>query len=251
VSASSVTYLGAFGGGIISFASPCVLPLVPAYLSIVTGLDVSEVQSGAREHLGRVARDTALFVAGFSAVFILLGLSATTVGRAVFRNKVVLTRASGVVVVAMALFLLGSLVLRSPWLYQERRFHPDLSRFGLFAAPVAGAAFGFGWTPCLGPVLASVLAVASTQQQAAQGAALLGIYSLGLGVPFLVTGLAFGRVAGAFRWVKRHFTGLTATSAAALGGFGILLIMNRLVWVTSEMQRALNLVGLHRLIYLG
>jgi cytochrome c-type biogenesis protein len=217
----------------------------------VTGLDVSEVASGTREHLGRIARDTALFVAGFSAVFILLGLSATTVGQGVLRNKLILTRVSGVVVVAMAMFLLGSLVLRSPWLYQERRFHPHLSRFGLFAAPIAGAAFGFGWTPCFGPVLAAVLAVASTQQRAAQGAALLGFYSLGLGVPFLVTGLAFGRVAGAFRWVKGHFTGLTAVSAAALGGFGILLILNRLAWVTTEVQQALNLVGLHRFINLG
>jgi cytochrome c-type biogenesis protein len=251
VSAGSVTYLGAFGAGVVSFASPCVLPLVPAYLSIVTGLDVSEIQHGAREHLGRVARDTALFVAGFSAVFILLGLSATAVGRTVFRNKVVLTRVSGAVVVAMALFLLGSLVLRSPWLYQERRFHPSPSRLGPFAAPVAGAAFGFGWTPCVGPVLTSVLAVAGTQRKVGQGAALLGVYSLGLGVPFLVTGLAFGRLAGAFRWVKQHFTALSATSAVALAGFGVLLILNRLAWVTSEVQRALDLVGLHRLVNLG
>jgi len=251
VSAGGVTYLGAFGGGVVSFASPCVLPLVPAYLSIVTGLDVSEVQRGAGEHLSRVARDTVMFVAGFSAVFILLGLSATTVGRTLFRNKIVLTRVSGVVVVTMALFLLGSLVLRSPWLYQERRFHPALSRFGPFTAPVAGAAFGFGWTPCIGPVLASVLAVASTQQKAAQGAVLLGVYSLGLGVPFLATGLAFGRLAGAFRWVKQHFTALTATSATALAGFGVLLILNRLAWVTTEVQQALDLVGLHRLINLG
>ena len=251
MSPANVTYLAAFGGGVVSFASPCVLPLVPAYLSIVTGLDVSEVQQGAREHLVRVARDTGLFVVGFSAVFVLLGLSATTVGRTVFRNKVVITRASGVVVVAMALFVLGSLVLRSPWLYQEKRFHPSPSRFGPLAAPIAGAAFAFGWTPCIGPVLTSVLAIASTQQKAAEGAALLGLYSLGLGVPFLATGLAFGRLAGAFGWVKTHFTVLTATAAAALAGFGVLLTLNRLAWVTSQLQRGLDLVGLHRLITLG
>ena len=251
MSPANVTYLAAFGGGVVSFASPCVLPLVPAYLSIVTGLDVAEVRQGTREHLLRVARDTGLFVAGFSAVFVLLGLSATTVGRTVFRNKVALTRASGVVVVAMALFLLSSLVLRSPWLYQEKRFHPSPSRFGPLAAPVAGAAFAFGWTPCIGPVLTSVLAVASTQRKAAQGAALLGLYSLGLGVPFLATGLAFGRLAGAFGWVKTHFTVLTATAATALAGFGVLLTLNRLAWVTSQLQRGLDLVGLHRLITLG
>jgi cytochrome c-type biogenesis protein len=248
---SSVTYLGAFAGGVVSFASPCVLPLVPAYLSIVTGLDVAEVRHGARDHLARVARDTGLFVAGFSTVFVVLGLSATAVGRMVFRNKVTLTRVSGVVVVAMALFLLGSLVLRSPWLYQEKRFRPSPYRFGYFAAPLAGAAFGFGWTPCIGPVLTSVLAVASTQQKAGEGAALLGVYSLGLGVPFLATGLAFGRLAGAFGWVKGHFTVLTATAAGALAGFGVLLTLNRLAWVTSELQQGLDLVGLHRLITLG
>jgi cytochrome c-type biogenesis protein len=251
MSTVNVTYLAAFGGGVVSFASPCVLPLVPAYLSIVTGLQASEVEHGARQHLAGVARDTGLFVIGFSAVFVMLGLSATTVGRTVFRNKVTLTRASGVVIVAMALFLLGSVVLRSPWLYQERRFHPSPSRFGPFAAPIAGAAFAFGWTPCIGPVLTSVLAVASTEQRAAQGAALLGIYSLGLGVPFLATGLAFGRLAGAFGWVKEHFALLTAAAAGALAGFGVLLTLNRLAWVTSELQHGLDLVGLHRLTTLG
>jgi cytochrome c-type biogenesis protein len=100
-------------------------------------------------------------------------------------------------------------------------------------------------------VLSSVLAVAGTQHHAAQGAALLAVYSLGLGVPFLATGLAFGRLAGVFRWVKQHFTVLTATSAIALGGFGFLLILNRLAWVTTEVQQALDMVGLHRLINLG
>jgi cytochrome c-type biogenesis protein len=251
MSTPNVTYLTAFGGGVVSFASPCVLPLVPAYLAILTGLDVSEVRQGTRERLGRIARDTGLFVAGFSAVFVVLGLSATAVGRMVFRSKVTLTRASGVVVVAMAMFLLSSLVLRSPWLYQEKRFHPIPSRFGPFAPPIAGAAFGFGWTPCIGPVLSSVLAVASTQQKAVQGAALLAVYSLGLGVPFLATGLAFGRLAGAFEWVKAHFTALTATAAVALAGFGVLLTLNRLAWVTSELQRTLDLLGLHRLVTLG
>ncbi len=163
---TDVGYLAAFAGGVVSFASPCVLPIVPAYLSIITGLDVAELQHGTRRHLFTIARDTALFVAGFSAVFILLGVSATTIGGAVFRNQARLTRVSGLAVLTMALFLAGSLVLRSPWLYQEKRFHPNLSRFGPFAAPVAGAAFGFGWTPCIGPVLGSVLAVAAAQHNA-------------------------------------------------------------------------------------
>ena len=251
MSSEGVTYAAAFGGGVVSFLSPCVLPIVPAYLSMVTGLEVSEVQAGAGRQLGRIARDTALFVAGFSLVFILLGLSATAVGQAVFRNHLLLTRVSGVVVLAMALFLAGSLVLRLPWLYQERRFHPALSRFGPFAAPVAGMAFGFGWTPCIGPVLGSVLAVAGASGKAWEGGSLLGAYSLGLGIPFLAAGLALGRLAGAFRWVKRHFTAITLASALVMAFFGVLLVLNRLVWVTTQVQDALRAVGLARLIRLG
>lgn len=247
----SVTALAAFGGGLVSFLSPCVLPIVPAYLSIIAGLDITKAHEGGRRQMAGVARDTGLFVAGFSAVFILLGLSATTIGRTVFRNQLVLTRVSGLLVLAMSLFLIASLVLKSAWLYQERRLHPDLSRFGPFAAPIAGAAFGFGWTPCIGPVLGSVLAVAATQGNPTRGAALLAIYSAGLGIPFLLTGLAFARLGGAFRWVKRHYTGLTIASAASLAFFGILLTFNRLVWVTSQLQQALEAVGLGRLVDLG
>lgn len=247
----SVTYLVAFGGGVVSFLSPCVLPIVPAYLSVITGLDITKTRDGTRHQMVRVARDTGLFIVGFSVVFILLGLSATTVGRTVFRNQLVLTRVSGLVVLAMALFLIGSLIVRAPWLYRERRFHPDLSRFGPFAAPVAGAAFGFGWTPCIGPVLSSVLAVAATRGDPARGATLLGFYSAGLGIPFMVTGLAFARVSGGFSWVKRHFTAITMASAVSLAFFGILLTSNRLVWVTSRLQQALDAVGLERLVNLG
>ncbi|MBA2609353.1 MAG: sulfite exporter TauE/SafE family protein [Actinobacteria bacterium] len=248
---TDVGYLAAFGGGVVSFASPCVLPIVPGYLSIITGLDIAELQDGSRRHLITITRDTGLFVAGFSIVFILLGVSATTFGAVIFRNHALLTRVSGLAVLTMALFLAGSLVLRSPWLYQEKRFHPSPSRLGPFAAPIAGAAFGFGWTPCIGPVLGSVLAVAATQHDAGRGAALLAAYSVGLGLPFLATGLAFGRLTGAFGWVKRHFTAITAASSASLAFFGVLLTLNRLTWLTSQLQALLRHVGLERLVFLG
>ncbi|MGD9798170.1 MAG: cytochrome c biogenesis CcdA family protein [Microbacteriaceae bacterium] len=250
MNSDSVSYVAAFGGGLVSFLSPCVLPLVPAYLSIITGLDVTE-PGDVRHRWVKVARDTGLFILGFGSVFVLLGLSATSIGRVLFRNQVVLTRVSGLVVVAMALFILGSLVLRSPWLYQEKRFHPDLSRFGPFAAPVAGVAFGFGWTPCIGPVLTSILALAASGGDAGQGAALLAVYSAGLGVPFLATGLAFSRLAGALAWVKRHFTAVTVASAGSLAFFGVLLVLDRLVWMTARLQEALDAVGLDRLVELG
>jgi len=247
---SDVGYLAAFAGGVVSFLSPCVLPIVPAYLAIITGLDVEQLRDAQRP-LARIARDTLLFIAGFSAVFVGLGLSATTIGQALFRNQSLLTRVSGVVVLVMALFMLASLFLNAPWLYQERRFHPRLSRFGPFAAPVAGVAFGFGWTPCIGPVLTSILAVAASQGDAAKGATLLAVYSAGLGLPFLVTGLAFGQLAGALGWVKRHVRGLTASSSFALASFGVLLVMDRLVWLTGKLQQALDAVGLGGLVELG
>lgn len=246
----SVGYLAAFGGGLVSFASPCVLPIVPAYLSVITGLDISGV-TGERPRLARIARDTGLFVSGFTLVFVLLGLTASALGQAVVHNHLVLTRVLGVVVIVMGLYLAGTLVLRLPALYGEARLHVAPSRLGPLAAPVAGAAFGFGWTPCIGPVLASVLSVAATRGSVAQGTGLLLAYALGLAVPFLAAGLAFGRLAGALGWVRRHFRALTLGSALLIVGFGVLLTVNRLTWVTTELETGLRHVGLARLVNLG
>ncbi len=246
-----ISYFAAFGGGLVSFLSPCVLPLVPAYLSIVTGLEVAELREGGRHHMVRIARDTGMFIAGFTTVFILLGLSATAIGKTLVRNQATLTRISGLIVLAMALFLAASLVVRAPWLYGEKRFHPSASRFGPFAAPVAGAAFAFGWTPCIGPVLGSVLALAATRGEALHGASLLAVYSLGLGVPFMLAGLAFGRLTGAFGFMKAHFTAISVVSALSLAFFGILLTFNRLTWVTSQLQSAMQAIGLDPFVNLG
>ncbi len=248
---TDVSVLAAFTGGVVSFASPCVLPLVPAYLSVVTGLGTSTIRDGGRARLGRVLATAGGFVAGFTVVFVALGLSITAVGQALSTNRVTITRISGLVVLSMALFLAGSLVLRAPWLYQEKRWHPALDKFGPLAAPVAGVAFGFGWTPCIGPVLTSVLAVAAASGQAAHGGALLLAYSAGLAVPFLAAALALDRISGAFGFVKRHFTALTAASAALLGVFGVLLALNRMQLVTTLVQNALSAVGLGGLLRLG
>lgn len=246
-----VGYVAAFGGGVISFVSPCVLPVVPGYLSVVTGLDFATSEDGARRHVGRIVRETCLFILGFSVVFVLLELTATSLGGALFRNHVLLTRISGGIVVVMALFLAGSLAGRAPWLYREARFHPDLSRFGPFAAPVAGAAFGFGWTPCLGPILASILAVAETTHGTAEGAGLLVAYSLGLGVPFLAVGIAFSRLAGTISWLRRHSRGIMLVSVTLLGLFGVLLLFNQLTWVTTQLEALMRAIGLGRLVSAG
>jgi cytochrome c-type biogenesis protein len=248
---SVFAYLAAFGGGVISFLSPCVLPLVPAYLSMVTGLDLSELEAGSAKQTRRVIRTTSLFVLGFGAVFVLLGLSVSSAGQLLRDHQDTLTRISGAFLLAMGIFLLGSLFLRAPWLYQEKRFHPQLGRFGDAAPIVAGAAFGFGWSPCIGPILGSILAIAGTQDRIWSGATLLVAYTIGLGVPFLVTGLALGRVSGALRWVKRHYPLLVGTSAAVLIGFGLILMFDQLTRVTSEMQQALDGTPLEWVVELG
>lgn len=248
---ASVSYLAAFGGGVVSFVSPCVLPVVPAYLSMVTGLDITESDGGGRHHLGRVVRDTLLFIAGFGLVFVLLGIGATAIGGTLVHHKVLLTRISGVLVLVMAAFLAGSFVLRTPGLYREFRFHVSPSRFGPVAAPLAGVAFGFGWTPCIGPVLSAVLIVAGTERGIGQGALLLAFYAAGLGVPFLIVGCGFSRVAGALRFVRRHLNVVTLASASLLGFFGILLVLDQFSWLTNELEVAMRAVGLGSLITVG
>jgi cytochrome c-type biogenesis protein len=151
----------------------------------------------------------------------------------------------------MAVFMVGSMYLQAPWLYQEARFAPDLGRFGTAAPTVAGAAFGFGWTPCIGPVLASILAVAASSGRVTQGGTLLAVYSLGLGVPFLITGLLFGRMTGAFAAVTRHFTAIVTVSALMLGVVGTVLLFDKLPWLTAQLSDILRDVGLGRLVNLG
>ncbi len=230
-----IGYLAAFGGGLVSFASPCVLPILPVVLSVVTGTDLTTVTE-TRGRLGKVARDTSLFVAGFSVVFVLVGLSATAVGQAITHDKQLLTRISGIVLLVMAALLAGGVLLGLPGIGREARLHPDLSRFGPFAAPIAGAAFGFAWTPCTTPVLASVLAVAASGADMAHSAGLLVAYSLGLGLPCLALSLAFGRLAGALAFARRHAAAITATATLAMAGYGVLLVLDRLSWITTHLQ---------------
>lgn len=249
--AAPVGFLAAFGGGVISFISPCVLPVVPGYLSLVTGLDFYATSEPKTRHIGHIVRETGFFICGFGVIFVLLGLTATTIGSTLNGHLVLLTRISGGVVLAMALFLAGSLLGKAPWLYREARFHPDLSRFGPLAAPIAGMAFGFGWTPCLGPILASILAFSATTHGTAEGAGLLAAYTLGLGVPFLVVGLAFNRATAALAWLRRRSTGIMLVSITLLGLFGVLLVADRLTWVTTELEALMRAIGLGGLVTVG
>jgi len=178
-----------------------------------------------------------LFVLGFGTVFVLLGLSASALGRSVVRQQTLLIRVSGLVIVVMSLFMFATLLTNSPGLYREWRAHPRLGRLGPFAAPVAGAAFAFGWTPCVGPILASVLALSSQQDRVGSAAVLLSVYSLGLGAPFLAVALFFDRLRAPLAWLRHHGRAVTVLSASMLMVLGYLLILDRLSLVTSIAQR--------------
>jgi cytochrome c-type biogenesis protein len=250
-SVSPLAYVLAFGGGVISFLSPCVLPLVPGYLSLVTGLDLVTLREGSRRYQGEIALTTGLFIFGFGTVFVLLGLSASAIGGTLVDHQDLLTRLSGAMMLGFALFLAGSVFLRAPWLYGELRFHPSVARYGRAAPVVAGAAFAFGWTPCLGPVLGSILTIAADAHRAWAGATLLAAYTLGLGLPFLVCGLALGRLTGALTWVKRHLPAIVVLSAVVVGIFGVLLLFNRLSRANAELTNVLDAVHLSWLVNLG
>jgi cytochrome c-type biogenesis protein len=219
--------------GVISFSSPCCLPLIPGYLSYISGLPVSDL--GRREARAVTLRAALLFVAGFTAVFTALGVSFTLVGGALLRNVPVIVRAGGVVIILMGLAMMG--VLWIPFLYRERRL--DLTRIpsGPKAAFALGMAFAFGWVPCIGPVLATILATAAATQTVAWGAVLLILYSLGLGFPFIVLALGFQHARGSLDWLKRHGRRIEIAGGAMLVGIGVLFVTGAWQQFFTPLQR--------------
>lgn len=216
----------AVGAGVISFSSPCSLPLIPAYLSYVSALPVSEL--GQREARAVTLRAAVLFVAGFTTVFTALGVSSALVGTLLQRNLPLIIRVAGVAIILMGLAMVG--LLRIPFLYRERRF--DLARLprGPGAAFPFGMAFAFGWVPCIGPVLATILFTAASTKTVAWGAILLMLYSAGLGLPFIVLALAFDRARGSLDWLRRHGRRIEFAGGLMLVAVGVLFVSGR--WVT-------------------
>ena len=250
---SNLYLLTAFGGGVISFLSPCVLPMVPGYLSLVTGLSVGEIQEGNNPHyLKRIAINTGMFVLGFTVVFVLLGLLTTSLGNALFTNQETLTRISGGLVLLMACYLAGSQILTTPSLYQEVRFHPHLERFGPVAAPVAGAAFGLGWQPCIGPVLGAVLGFAAVGDNIARAPRCSSSPTRsGSGCRSSWSGLAMGKLTRTLNWFKRHSRAITFVSAGILAIFGIILLTDQLQPVTARIIEGLRDNGFSWLVDAG
>ncbi len=186
------TVYGALIAGIISFISPCVLPLVPAYLSFLAGVGVEKMRGGIDQDLRmRVMLAAAGFVLGFSTVFILMGVSATLIGRWLVVNSAWIGKIAGLVIIILGIHMTG--LIRIPFLMYERRFRPGVRPMRIYGAYVVGIAFAFGWTPCVGPLLAGVLVLAGTRETVVQGMFLLAVYSAGLGIPFLLTAMAIGQ----------------------------------------------------------
>jgi cytochrome c-type biogenesis protein len=245
ISADPLGLLVAFGAGMLSFLSPCVLPLVPGYVSMVSGLSAAEIEAGAARDLGPPLRGVLGFVAGFTLVFTALGAAASGLGHLLLGHQRGFDIGAGVLVVVFGVWVAGIATPRRFLL--ERRFHPLPSRLGAWAPPVLGMAFAFGWTPCVGPVLGGVLGLAATRATLASGVALLVAYSLGLGVPFLATGLAFGRLTSVLARFRRRLFLVNMVSGAALVFFGVLLLSNNLHWLSSVSADVLKAVGLGRL----
>ena len=238
-----VTWILAFVAGAVSFLSPCVMPLIPGYLSYVSGVSMDELYAGAPGQTMRILGQSVLYVLGFALVFVALGASASTIGAVLADYRTVLNEISGAFIIAMGLSLVG--VLRVGMLVREHRFQPTGRPGGVLGALLLGAAFAFAWVPCVGPILASILVYAGSTGTIRTGALLLLVYALGLGIPFILSGLAFTRAVGAFRWLRRWSRSIEVVSGAALTVVGVLMLANKMFYVSILAQRLFTELGLN------
>lgn len=238
--AAGVGVLAALGAGLVSFLSPCVLPLVPGYLSAVSGVDVKELEeAGWRRTLGPAL----LFVASFSLIFILLGLSATALGSTLREHQRTLTDVAAVLIIAM-----GVLFVASPFVARvNREWHVTalMERAGSGGPLVAGAAFAIAWTPCVGPTLGAILSAAAASGSTARGGVLLAVYAAGLAIPFLLTAVGFSHMTSAFAAVKRHYTAVVVAGGVILIGMGVMILTGLFTDFNIWAQDATRSLGLN------
>jgi cytochrome c-type biogenesis protein len=218
--------LAAFFAGILSFLSPCVLPLVPGYVSLISGASVEELQSSERRVLDTVMLHSVTFVLGFSVVFIALGAVATGVGQVVNEYHSLLTKVAGIIVIIFGLHLTGILKIKA--LYADKRLHDVKGSSSAVGSFAVGFAFAFGWTPCIGPILATILVLAGAQGTVLKGIVLLAVYSLGLAVPFLLTSLGVDRFLVFYSRFRKHLHTVEVLSGILLIAIGVLIFLNNL-----------------------
>jgi cytochrome c-type biogenesis protein len=221
----------AFSAGLLSFLSPCVLPLIPSYVTFITGLSLDDVQHARKAAL----LHGSLFVLGFTLIFLAMGAGATMLGQVLIQNRDWISRVGGVVIIIFGLYLLG--VLNIGFLSRERRFHVADKPVGYLGTMVVGIAFGAGWTPCLGPILGSILLYTGTQADLGRGMLLLFAYSLGLAVPFLLSAVAIERFTGFFQRMRKQMVWISRISGAVMIVIGVMLVTNYFTvlasWLTT------------------
>lgn len=239
VEIGGVGLLTALFAGAVSFLSPCVLPLVPGYLSAVTGVSAGDLDDASWR---TVLPPSLIFIASFSTIFIVLGLSATGISQALRTNIATLNKIAGVLIIAMGIFFVATLFISR--LNAEWRVDALMERAGRGGPLVAGAAFAVAWTPCVGPTLTAILGLASTSGSVASGGVMLAVYSLGLAIPFLLTAIAFTRMTTAFSVVKRHYREIMALGGAVLIVMGVLVFTGELFRLNLEAQEFLDGLGI-------
>src|SRR5215472_5683163 len=226
--------IAAFIAGLFSFLSPCVLPLVPGYVSLISGASVEELQSKDRKLLSTVLLHSIMFILGFTVVFVTLGALATGLGQLAHQYKKYVTWIAGAVVIIFGLHLIGVFKIKA--LYADKRIH---SMQGSGKSPIGaflvGFAFAFGWTPCIGPVLAGILGLAANEDTVARGIGLLFVYSLGLAVPFLLTSLVMDRFLSFYGRFRRHLGTVEIVSGVLLVAIGGLIMFGRFTWLASKL----------------
>jgi len=235
-----VGLLAALFAGAVSFLSPCVLPLVPGYLAAVTGVSAGRIEDADWR---AVLPPSLIFVASFSAIFIILGLSATGLSQALRMNLSTLNKVAGILMIVMGAFFVATMLITK--LNAEWRVDTLMERAGKGGPLAAGAAFAVAWTPCVGPTLTAILGLAATGGSVIEGGVTLGVYSLGLAIPFLLTAVAFTRMTTAFAVIKRHYPAIMAFGGVILIGMGVLVFTGELFRLNIEAQKALEDLGLN------
>ena len=232
----NVTLLAAFAAGFLSFVSPCVLPLIPGYISFVSGISVDEMRADTAPSTSRlqVFLTSLAFVIGFSIVFVALGASATAIGKFMFAKLPLLSKIAGVILIVFGLHTMG--VFRLAFLETEKRVHSQRKPAGPLGAMLVGIAFAFGWTPCIGPILGGILAIAGSKNTVSEGVTLLAVYSLGLGIPFLLTSLAINQFFSAAKRIRKYYHAVEVTSGVLLIAIGVLIVTGQLTIITRYLQ---------------
>lgn len=236
---ADVSFFWAFAAGFVSFLGPCVLPLIPGYLSFISGLSIEELGAADSADSGRVVAASAAFVLGFSLVFVLMGASASLIGGWLLTYKSVLLKGAAILIIVFGLSLIG--LFKLPF-FQTGHLKGNFKSRGPWAVLLLGMAFAVAWTPCVGPILAAILAYAGSTGTVATGMALLAFYSLGLGLPFILSGLLFTRFLAAFSWIRRHYQAVSVISGLLLVAMGVLMLTNHIVLINAWLRK-LQLTG--------